>query len=193
MRTLKKSDTYNHTSKQYSYPQTPARVELSLWPGGSPSEAKGTIEWAGGEIDWDSDDIKKYGYDYATFANVTIECYDPPNGTKKNGSEAYIFTDDKGLQSSIEITDRKNVLESLDATGLDVSKGGPKSSSGSGSSSGDGSGSGNSKGGGSGDNGSKNFSQGKGGKTSGAQSPNERVLNGSFFAVLVAVVVLVSM
>jgi hypothetical protein len=30
-RTLKKADTYNETSKQYEFPQTPARLQMSLW------------------------------------------------------------------------------------------------------------------------------------------------------------------
>lgn len=33
-----------------NYPQTPSRVSYSIWAGGAPTNAKGTIEWAGGEI-----------------------------------------------------------------------------------------------------------------------------------------------
>ncbi|KAL6399226.1 putative cell wall glucanase (Utr2) [Ilyonectria robusta] len=74
-RTTKKADTWNATSQNFEYPQTPARVQLSLWPGGLASNAKGTIDWAGGEINWDHSDIKNYGYFFATVAEVDIECY----------------------------------------------------------------------------------------------------------------------
>jgi beta-glucanase (GH16 family) len=36
-----------------NYPQTPCRVKFSLWPAGQKSAAQGTIEWAGGLVDWD--------------------------------------------------------------------------------------------------------------------------------------------
>lgn len=37
----------------YNYPQTPMTVRLGIWPGGDPSQSNGTIEWAGGEINYD--------------------------------------------------------------------------------------------------------------------------------------------
>lgn len=69
MRTLKKSDTYNDTSKNYHYPQSPARVQFSLWPAGLPQNGKGTIEWAGGLVNWDSPYMEN-GYYYAIIDNV---------------------------------------------------------------------------------------------------------------------------
>ncbi|OJJ48677.1 hypothetical protein ASPZODRAFT_62923 [Penicilliopsis zonata CBS 506.65] len=35
-----------------NYPQTPSTVRYGIWPGGDPSESTGTIEWAGGEINY---------------------------------------------------------------------------------------------------------------------------------------------
>ncbi|KAG0154167.1 hypothetical protein PDIDSM_1547 [Penicillium digitatum] len=37
-----------------NYPQTPCRVKFSLWPAGQKKAAKGTIEWAGGLVDWNA-------------------------------------------------------------------------------------------------------------------------------------------
>jgi len=34
------------------YPQTPSYIKLGIWPAGDKSEPKGTIEWAGGEVDY---------------------------------------------------------------------------------------------------------------------------------------------
>lgn len=215
-RTLTKESTYNKTSKVYEYPQTPSRMQMSLWPAGQASNAPGTIAWAGGEINWDSQDIKDPGYYYATFAEITVECYDPPSGAKVNGNKAYIFTDKAGVESSVEMTNNNTVLASFGATGLNMDMGASSSASGSanqtgtgantvpsgnggagtvpGGSQGGSSGSGTSTSGGSGS--STGFSQG-GSTTSSsknaAPSQNERVLNGSFFAVLVAVVALVTL
>jgi hypothetical protein len=199
-------------------------VQLSLWPAGLSTNAPGTIAWAGGEIDWNSPDIKAHGYDYATFGEVSIECYDPPAGANSQGSNSYIYTNTAGINSSVEITNKNTVLSSFEATGTNMTAGAqtatasssaspatssvsdsvPGSSSGGsgsvpnagqsgsgGSSSSSGSSSSGSSSSGSS---SSGFSQG-GGSThgSGAPSTNERVLKGSMFAVLVAVMVLVTM
>ncbi|RDW57562.1 putative cell wall glucanase (Utr2) [Aspergillus mulundensis] len=211
VRTLTKESTFNESADRYEYPQTPSRMQLSLWPAGQASNAQGTIEWAGGEIDWDSEDIKNQGYYAAYYQDVTVECYDPPSGAKIDGDVSYDFKDDKGLESSVEITDNKTVLASLGATGLDMDLGSNKTSS-SGNSTGTISNStvpqnqggtgnvvGSTSGGGSGSSNTGSsggtFSQGTEDTTDGGENaaPAERVLKGSFFAVLVAVVVLITM
>ncbi len=40
----------NTTSQ--GYPQTPMYIKMGIWAGGDPSNAPGTIEWAGGETDY---------------------------------------------------------------------------------------------------------------------------------------------
>ncbi len=117
-RTLNKSDTWNSTTQQYHYPQTPSRVQISLWPGGLASNAEGTIAWAGGEINWDAEDITKYGYYYAVLDEVSIECYDAPSGTSTSGSSSYVFNNINANQSNVEITDDSTILGSFAATGF---------------------------------------------------------------------------
>ncbi|CAG7940725.1 unnamed protein product [Penicillium nalgiovense] len=211
-RTLKKDDTYNETSKQYEFPQTPARLQMSLWPAGQASNAQGTIDWAGGEIDWNSEDIQDPGYYYATVGEVSVKCYDAPSDVKKTGDNAYIYTNSAAMESDISITDNSTVLASLGATGLDMDLGADKSSSSSGSASNSiPTGSGGS-GGMAGDSTSSDsssdsgtsttdgsetstsgFTQGTPTQDSGAAGQNERVLRGSLFGVLVALVVLVTL
>lgn len=130
-RVLKKSDTWNSTCNCYNYPQTPARVQLSLWPGGLSTNAPGTIAWAGGEIDWNSQDIKDNGYYYVTFKEVKIECYNPPSGAKKegSGSKSYIYNNAAGLESNVVMTDDNTILKSFLGTGTNMSADVPKSSS----------------------------------------------------------------
>lgn len=36
------------------YPQTPSNVRLGIWPAGDPDNREGTIQWAGGEVDYDA-------------------------------------------------------------------------------------------------------------------------------------------
>ena len=224
VRTLERDSTFNETANRYEYPQTPARVQLSLWPAGLPTNGEGTIEWAGGLVDWKHPDIEKHGYYYAMVDEVTVECYDPPAKAKIYGDKSYIYTDTAGLESSVEITDNDHVLKSLLGNGQDMEKDYPSPSgtaeptehseiplipglSGGGpgtdgrrphndkddSDDGDGGSGGN--GGSSGDDGSDTeFSQnGNDGDTSAAPAQSERVLQGSLFAVLVAVLALVTM
>lgn len=219
MRTLKKSDTFNKTTNQYHYPQTPARVQLSLWPAGLSKNGQGTVEWAGGLIDWNSQDIETNGYYYSMFKDVKVQCYDPPKDANAKGDNAYVYTKNDGIESSVAITDDKTVLKSLLGTGTDMDKDYPKaaaSASGSAATSdvatvpglsGAGPGTNGQRGGGeddtSGSSGSSGgsgvssaagssstgFVQGDGGQAgNGAPPRNERILQGSIFAALVAIV-----
>jgi beta-glucanase (GH16 family) len=214
-RVKKKSETFNKTDNQYHYPQTPSRVQLSLWPAGLPTNGEGTVTWAGGLVDWDHQDVKTNGYYYATFDEVSIQCYDPPPGASIKGSKSYIYTGSAGTSDTVQITDKDTILKSFLGSGTDLDADYPSASV-----------SGSSKptvnvipgvkGGGAGTNGqrpaessrgssptsggpgagSTGFSQGGGGSqggSNGASSQNEQVLKGSLFAVLVAVVVLVTM
>lgn len=115
-RTVKRSDSWNATAGRFDYPQTPSRVMLSLWPAGLPSNGKGTIEWAGGEIDWDSKYMTNGMY-AALVTEVTVDCYDAPDGIKKQGSKAYKYTDEMPTNNTVEIVDDLVVLHSLMDTG----------------------------------------------------------------------------
>ncbi|ODV77770.1 glycoside hydrolase family 16 protein, partial [Suhomyces tanzawaensis NRRL Y-17324] len=125
VRTLDKKSTYNETSKKYSFPQTPSRIQMSLWPGGNETNAPGTIEWAGGKIDWNADDIKKNGYYYAYLKNVSVKAYDLPSGVgqDKKGNrtdfDAYVFNDTDGWAENVMITNQGTLLGEEDATGFD--------------------------------------------------------------------------
>jgi hypothetical protein len=133
VRTLDREDTWNATANRYYYPQTPCQVQLSLWPGGLPTNGEGTIEWAGGLVEWDSPYMTN-GYYYAQFDSVSVECYDPPSGANVQGSKSYIFTDPSMTNLSVEITNNNTVLKSFLGTGTNLSAG-SNTASGGGSSS----------------------------------------------------------
>lgn len=179
MRTLTKNSTYNATSGIYQYPQTPSRLEMSIWPGGSEAEGLGTIEWAGGLIDWDSTDIKEYGYFYAQYKDITVECYPAPAGTIDKGDTSYVYTSDSGLSDTIELSGNSTVLYNLQDTGLNMTAGTKMSDSA--TASGSSSGASSTGGSSSGDSSTKK---------SAASGFGERVMEGSFLAAVGAVVAL---
>ncbi|KAL8669752.1 MAG: hypothetical protein Q9168_005667 [Polycauliona sp. 1 TL-2023] len=129
MRTLQRSETWNTTTNQYHYPQTPARVQLSLWPAGSSKNGQGTIAWAGGLVNWNAPDVAKYGYYYSMISDISVNCYNPPSGANKTGDKAYVYNAKSGLNNSVAITDDATVLKSLLGTGTDMDKDFPKQKS----------------------------------------------------------------
>lgn len=72
----------------HSYPQTPMRVYIGPWAGGDPDNAQGTIEWAGGETD----------YDDGPFTMMVKSC----RVTDYGRGTAYNYTDMTGTWSSIQ-------------------------------------------------------------------------------------------
>lgn len=121
-RTLTKKSTWNGTANRYEYPQTPSRMQLSLWPAGRASNAQGTIDWAGGQIDWNAADIRDQGYYSATFANITMQCYEPPAGSG-DGHLSYAYVEKTGLESSVRVTNNSTVLPDMGHTGLNMGTG----------------------------------------------------------------------
>ena len=122
VRTLNKKDTWNSTSNRYSYPVSPARVQLSLWPAGLPTNPKGTVDWAGGEIQWNSPYMTN-GYYYSQFDYVNVECYNAPSGAKGSGKTSYVLTNSNADEGDFSLSNNPTVLGSFLATGLDMDKG----------------------------------------------------------------------
>ncbi|OAA67821.1 cell wall glucanase [Niveomyces insectorum RCEF 264] len=133
-RVKKKSETWNATANQWNFPQTPSRVELSIWPGGASSNAPGTVEWAGGPIDWNSEDIKTYGYDFATFKQVEIQCYNASSAPGTNNAVSYTYNNWLATNNTVINGKKPTVLKSFEGSGLDMDAGesSPASSSASG-------------------------------------------------------------
>jgi len=127
-RTKKRSDTWNATSNQWQFPQTPARVQLSLWPAGLASNGEGTVEWAGGLVDWNSPDIQTNGYYYATFESVTISCYNATSAPGTNTGVSYTYNGYTGTNDTVIDGTDATVLSSFLATGTNMTLGAVASS-----------------------------------------------------------------
>ncbi|KAK3374633.1 concanavalin A-like lectin/glucanase domain-containing protein [Podospora didyma] len=122
-RTKKRSETWNATSNQWGFPQTPSRVQLSIWPGGLESNAKGTIDWAGGKINWDSEEIKHYGYYFATVGDVEVKCYNANSGPGTNKKKSYYYNDVSATNNTVVDSDKPTILKSFLGTGTDMNAG----------------------------------------------------------------------
>jgi beta-glucanase (GH16 family) len=127
-RTKKRSDTWNATSNQWDFPQTPARVQLSLWPAGLSSNGQGTVDWAGGLVDWNSADIQNNGYYYATFQSVTISCFNGTSAPGTNSGKSYTYNNDAGTNNTVVDGNDDTVLSSFLATGTNKTIGAVASS-----------------------------------------------------------------
>jgi beta-glucanase (GH16 family) len=89
VRTLKASD-YNKNGVSH-YPTTPSRIQLSLWPAGTSASAPGTIQWAGGMIDWNDKDYVANGNSFRTyFKSISVTCSDQPTANQIS----YTYGDD---------------------------------------------------------------------------------------------------
>jgi len=119
-RVKKKSETWNATSNQWDYPQTPSRVQISVWAGGLATNGKGTIDWAGGEIDWNSGDSKDYGYFFATFGQIEVECYKTSKAPGTNKGISYWYNDIKSTNDTVVDGNRPTILKSNRGTGYDM-------------------------------------------------------------------------
>ncbi|MCJ1313700.1 hypothetical protein MMC25_007379 [Agyrium rufum] len=131
-RTLNRNDTWNSTDNSYHYPQSPARIQLSLWPAGLESNGEGTIAWAGGLIDWNSPDIQNVGYYYAMVNEVSVECYDPPKGSSVQGKNSYTYNNAIGTNNTVVVGNDNTILKSLLGTGTNMSADYPSAASSSG-------------------------------------------------------------
>ena len=88
VRTLKYADAVGGEN----FPQTPMRLKLGNWIAGDPAtNAKGTIEWAGGETDFSQAPFTMY------VKSVSVTNYNPAG--------AYQWTDKTGSYESIKLVD----------------------------------------------------------------------------------------
>lgn len=112
------------------YPQTPSRVQLSLWPAGLASNGQGTINWAGGLVDWNSADIKNNGYYYASFESVTISCYNGTSAPGTNKGTSYYYNGYSGTNDTVVDSQNATILASFQGTGQNLQAGAPVSGTG---------------------------------------------------------------
>ncbi|GFZ47536.1 glycosylase, partial [Saitozyma sp. JCM 24511] len=90
VRTLYKNQTLSSNGTLYQYPTTPSQIQISIWPAGLNTSAQGTINWAGGLIDWQDSDYLSNGFFWNTLQSVTVTCADETNVT--SGTTGWVYT-----------------------------------------------------------------------------------------------------
>ena len=80
---------------------TPSRVQISIWPAGINTSAQGTIDWAGGMIDWQDPDFVNNGYFWNTIQSVKISCAADANKSDDTTGWAYTTTNGSGVPVSM--------------------------------------------------------------------------------------------
>lgn len=104
IRTLKASDC---DQSSHQYPQTPARLHLGLWGAGDPSEAGGTVFWAGGYTNFTQAPFTMY------VKSVKIQ--------NANPGPYYNWTDQTGNWQSIKVVQNPGSSSSSTASSVTTS------------------------------------------------------------------------
>lgn len=83
-----------------NYPQTPCQVKISNWPAGTKSAAQGTVDWAGGLVDYDDAPFTM------TVQKIRIQDF--------HSGKEYTYGDKTGDWQSIKVSDgNSTVLDEL--------------------------------------------------------------------------------
>lgn len=123
--------TLDNTSSE-GYPQTPMFIKMGIWAGGDPSNAAGTIEWAGGDIDYsqapftmqikrvvvtDYSTGKEYSYSDQSGSWESIEAKDGSvNGRKDQADKDYDTLMDGGEISNTTSSSSSSTKSSTSST-----------------------------------------------------------------------------
>lgn len=111
VRTIKASDFQAGGINQY--PNTPSRIQVSIWPAGIDSMPPGTVQWAGGMINWQDGDYQSAGHFYTLLKSVQIECSEASvvNGTKQSDTTGYVYgTNASSSQPGVAFTNASTLI-----------------------------------------------------------------------------------
>lgn len=84
--------------------------DFSIWPAGINSSAPGTVEWAGGMINWDDPDYKSAGHFYALVQSVSVNCTDPTS--EPSDTTSYIYGKNGSLDTPSVAFSNKSTVNS---------------------------------------------------------------------------------
>ncbi|UNI13793.1 Licheninase [Purpureocillium takamizusanense] len=78
------------------FPQTPMQVKLGTWIAGRPDASPGTVQWAGGYVDWSQAPFNAY------FRSINITDYAGADSYGKDAKQ-YVYGDHSGTYQSIKV------------------------------------------------------------------------------------------
>ncbi|KAI0346405.1 concanavalin A-like lectin/glucanase [Trametopsis cervina] len=116
VRTVKQSDTIDGNGVAH-FPNTPSRIQLSLWPAGINTSAPGTVAWAGGMINWADPDYKSAGHFYALVQSVNVSCSDPTS--EPSDTTSYVYGKNASLDTpAVAFSNKSTVNAAQGLVGL---------------------------------------------------------------------------
>ncbi|GAA5897726.1 hypothetical protein JCM8208_000242 [Rhodotorula glutinis] len=86
----------------FSYPQTPSRIQFSIWAPGRDEQPDGLVDFAGGAVDWNTTNYLDTGYYASYISGVQVSCFDPSllPGLALNASSPSSYNSSVGLNAS---------------------------------------------------------------------------------------------
>jgi hypothetical protein len=74
-------------------------------------------------VDWNSPDIQTYGYYYAQFESVTVDCYNATSPPGTNLHVSYTYDNVAGTNDTVVDGDKPTVLSTIVGTGTNLTAG----------------------------------------------------------------------
>lgn len=92
----------------YTYPASPRPTHPSIWPAGINTSAQGTIDWAGGMINWNDPDYVAAGHFYALVQSVSVKCADASSNPA--GAQSYVYgKNTSAFTPAVDVTNQTTV------------------------------------------------------------------------------------
>jgi len=71
-----------------------------LWPASISSSPKGTVDWAGGMINWNDPDYQSAGHFYARINSISVKCANSSNMPANSNITSYVYGGNNASSSS---------------------------------------------------------------------------------------------
>lgn len=98
-------------------------VQIFIWFGGFEINVKGIIDWVGGKIDWNLDEIKKYGYYFVIFGEIKVECWKMDKFLGINKGVFYYYNDIRVINDIVVDSNKFIIFKSFFGMGINMNKG----------------------------------------------------------------------
>lgn len=109
VRTLYRKNQFHKKDGLYHYPSSPMRLQLSIWGAGDGTFPNGTVEWAGGLIDWNQTTNGRF---VNMVKSVSITCADPDDvkGSKPNYAFSSTQMNAQNGEPKVIATSRSSII-----------------------------------------------------------------------------------
>ncbi|KXN69149.1 glycoside hydrolase family 16 protein [Conidiobolus coronatus NRRL 28638] len=93
------------SEKDGKLPNTPSRIMFSIWTTDADGVAKGTREWAGGDVNYNTQQMKENGYFDIEIESLNVQCYGEPLSTDADFKN--YLNDNEGVDKEKEAKEKE--------------------------------------------------------------------------------------